>query len=96
MGKRLLTTMLALLLVSGSAAAHVRTKRRSHKAKAVATRQVAQDTVRTPPQPPSKPIAVGDEIKGELGSDSPVNDGGQRADTYRFTGTTSKRIAYCK
>jgi len=57
MGKRLLTTMLALLLVSGSAAAHVRTKRRSHKAKAVATRQVAQDTVRTPPQPPSKPIA---------------------------------------
>ena len=57
MGKRLLTTVLALLLVSGSAAAHVRTKRRSHKAKAVATRQVAQDTVRTPPQPPSKPIA---------------------------------------
>src|SRR6185437_11606013 len=54
---RLLTTVLALLLVSGSAAAHVRTKKRSHKAKAVATRQVAQDTVRTPPQPPSKPIA---------------------------------------
>jgi hypothetical protein len=57
MGKRLLTTMLALLLVSGSAAAHVRTKRRSHKAKAVATRQVAQDTVRTPPRPAPEPIA---------------------------------------
>ena len=57
MRKRLLTTVLTLLLVSGSAAAHVRPKKRSHKAKAVATRQVAQDTVRTPPQPPSKPIA---------------------------------------
>jgi len=45
------------------------------------------------PAPPSKPIAVGDEIKGELGSDSPVNDGGQRADTYRFTGTNGQRVA---
>src|SRR5579872_7160826 len=50
MGKRLLTTMLALLLISAPAAARV-------KAKAVATRQVAQDTVRTPPQPAPKPIA---------------------------------------
>jgi hypothetical protein len=57
MGKRLLTTMLALLLVSGSAAAHVRTKKRSHKNKAVATRQVAQDAVRTPPRPGPEPIA---------------------------------------
>lgn len=57
MGKRLLTTILALLLISAPAAAHVRSKKRSHKAKAVTTRHVAQDTVRTPPQPPSKPIA---------------------------------------
>ena len=46
-----------------------------------------------PPAPPSKPIAVGDEIKGELGADSATNDDGQRADTYRFTGTAGQRIA---
>lgn len=57
MRKRLLPTLLALLLVSGSAAAHVKAKKRSHKAKAVAGRQVAQDMVRTPPQPVPQPIA---------------------------------------
>jgi hypothetical protein len=57
MRKRLLTTMLALLLISAPAAARVKAKKHSHKAKAVATRQVAQDTVRTPPQPAPKPIA---------------------------------------
>ena len=46
-----------------------------------------------PPAPPSKPIAIGDEIKGELGSDSATNDGGQRAETYRFTGTNGQRVA---
>ncbi|VXB45416.1 PPC domain-containing protein [Brevundimonas sp. G8] len=46
-----------------------------------------------PPAPPSKPIAVGDEIKGELGSDSATNDNGQRAETYRFTGTNGQRVA---
>ena len=46
-----------------------------------------------PPAPPSKPIAVGDEIKGELGDDSATNDDGQRADTYRFTGTAGQRVA---
>lgn len=57
MPKRLLATLLALLLVSGSAAAHVKAKKRSHKAKAVAAGQVARDTVRTPPRPVSEPIA---------------------------------------
>ncbi len=56
MRKSLLSTLLALLLVSGSAAAHVKAKKRSHKAKAVASSQVAQDTVRTPPEP-AEPIA---------------------------------------
>ena len=46
-----------------------------------------------PPAAPSKPIAVGDEIKGELGSESATNDDGQRADTYRFTGTNGQRVA---
>ena len=46
-----------------------------------------------PPAPPSKPIAVGDEVKGELGDDSATNDEGQRADTYRFAGTTGQRVA---
>ena len=46
-----------------------------------------------PPAPPSKPIAIGDEIKGELDSDSATNDGGQRAETYRFTGTNGQRVA---
>lgn len=46
-----------------------------------------------PPAPPSKPIAVGDEIKGELGAESPTNDNGQRAETYRFTGTEGQRVA---
>ncbi len=57
MRKRLLPTLLVLLLVSGSAAAHVKAKKRSHKAKAVASRQVAQDTVRTPPEAVPEPIA---------------------------------------
>ncbi len=57
MRKRLLPTLLALLLVSGSAAAHVKAKKRSHKAKAVASRQVAQETVRTPPEAVPEPIA---------------------------------------
>ena len=46
-----------------------------------------------PPAPPSKPIAVGDEVKGELGDDSATNDDGQRADTYRFAGTAGQRVA---
>ena len=54
---RLLNTILALLLISAPAAAHVKAKKRSHRAKAVATRQVAQDAVRTPPQPVPEPIA---------------------------------------
>jgi hypothetical protein len=58
--KRLLATMLALLLVSGSAAAHVKAKKHSHKTRAVATRHVAPDTVRTPPEPvePIAPLRV--------------------------------------
>lgn len=54
---RLATTILALLLISAPAAAHVKSKRRLHRGKAAATRQVAQDTLRTPPQPVPDPIA---------------------------------------
>ena len=42
---------------------------------------------------PGKPIAIGDEVKGELGDGSATNDEGQRADTYRFAGTTGQRVA---
>lgn len=45
------------------------------------------------PAPPSKPIAVGDEVKGKLGAESTTNDNGQRAETYRFTGTEGQRVA---
>ncbi|WP_292069117.1 PPC domain-containing protein, partial [Brevundimonas sp. UBA7534] len=46
-----------------------------------------------PPPPPSKPLAVGDEVEGTLDDDSGQNDDGQRADLYRFTGTAGQRIA---
>lgn len=46
-----------------------------------------------PPTPPSKPIAIGEEVKGELSAESAANDDGQRADTYRFTGTAGQRVA---
>ncbi len=57
MRKRLAITMLVLLLVSGSAAAHVRSKKRPHKSRAIATKQVAEPVVRTPPEPIAQPIA---------------------------------------
>ena len=46
-----------------------------------------------PPPPPSKPIAIGDEVEGALGEESGQNDDGQRADLYRFTGTAGQRVA---
>ena len=49
--------MLVLLLASGSAAAHVRTKKRPHKSRAVATKHVAESALRTPPEPIAHPIA---------------------------------------
>ena len=57
MRKRLALTMLVLLLASGSAAAHVRTKKRPNKSRAVATKHVAESAVRTPPEPTAQPIA---------------------------------------
>jgi hypothetical protein len=48
--------MLVLLLASGSAAAHVRTKKRPHKSRAVATKH-AESALRTPPEPIAHPIA---------------------------------------
>ena len=50
-------TILGLLLVSGSAAAHARSKKRPHKSRPVATRPVAEPAVRTPPEPIAEPIA---------------------------------------
>ncbi|MCV0413442.1 MAG: PPC domain-containing protein [Brevundimonas sp.] len=46
-----------------------------------------------PPPPPSKPVAIGDEIEGTLGDDSGRTDDGQRADLYRFSGSAGQRIA---
>lgn len=57
MRKHLAITMLVLLLASGSAAAHVRTKKRPHKSRSVATKHVAEPVVRTPPEPTAHPIA---------------------------------------
>ena len=50
-------TILVLLLISGSAAAHARTKKRPHKSRPVATKPVAEPEVRTPPEHMAKPIA---------------------------------------
>jgi uncharacterized protein YpmB len=57
MRKRFAITMLVLLLVSGSAAAHARSKKRLHKSKAVASKHVAEPVVRTPPEAVAQPIA---------------------------------------
>lgn len=40
----------------------------------------------------SKPIAIGDEVEGELSSDDSDNDDGQRADIYSFTATAGQRV----
>jgi ABC-type Fe3+ transport system permease subunit len=57
MRRPLAITILVLLLVAGSAAVHARTKKRPHKSRAVATKPVAEPTVRTPPEPIAEPIA---------------------------------------
>lgn len=45
------------------------------------------------PQPlPAAPIALGGSADGRLNADSRVNDGGVRADAYRFTGSAGQRI----
>jgi len=46
-----------------------------------------------PPPPPSKPLDIGAEIEGAIGSETGTNDDGQRADLYRFAGTAGQRIA---
>lgn len=46
-----------------------------------------------PPPPPSRPIAIGDEVEGALGQGSSANEDGQPADLYRFTGVAGQRIA---
>lgn len=50
-------TVLVLLLISGSAAAHARIKKRPHKARPVATKPVAEPLMRTSPEPIAEPIA---------------------------------------
>lgn len=50
-------TILVLLLISGSAVVHARTKKRTHKSRPVATKPVAEPLVRTPPEPNVEPIA---------------------------------------
>lgn len=57
MRRPLAITILVLLLISGSAAAHARTKKRPHKSRTVATKPVAEPLVRTPPEPIAEPIA---------------------------------------
>lgn len=57
MRQRFAITMLVLLLVSGSASAHVRTKKRHHKSRAVASSHMAEPILRTPPEPAAQPIA---------------------------------------
>jgi len=45
-----------------------------------------------PPPLAAKPIAIGDEVEGELTSEDGSNDTGQRADAYSFTATAGQRV----
>lgn len=45
-----------------------------------------------PPPLEARAVAFGDTVEGSLGSDAGVNQYGQRADAYAFTGTAGQRI----
>lgn len=46
-----------------------------------------------PPAPTASPIAVGDDTRGRLNSDSATSDSGAKADLYRFSGRAGQRLA---
>lgn len=46
-----------------------------------------------PPAPTAAAIAIGDEKRGRLSSDSPTSDSGAKADLYRFSGRAGQRLA---
>ena len=45
-----------------------------------------------PPGLAAKPIALGEEVEGELTEDDGANDDGERADAYAFTATAGQRV----
>lgn len=45
-----------------------------------------------PPPLASKPIAIGDEVEGELTAEAGTNDAGQRANAYSFSATAGQRV----